>query len=218
MVRLRVMLVAVSMLVAAPAFGQGGAPDPGARQFATTCGGCHGLDGSGSAKGSAIAKLPAVIARSDDELIAIVHNGVPGKGMPPMAALGDDNIRAVVRYLRMLQGVSGTSPATKSNASIAATTGNSASVPNGSVTASQEATSAVPVDVQQSDLNQKEIRENWVSYNGDYSGRRFSSVNEVTPENVEPSCVEVAFSNCRRGRSGGDSGCCGGSDVCDSLQ
>ena len=108
MVRLRAMLVAMSVLIAAPAFGQAGAPDAGARQFATTCGGCHGLDGSGSAKGSAIAKLPAVIARSDDELVSIVHNGVPGKGMPPMAALGEDNIRAVVRYLRTLQGVSGT--------------------------------------------------------------------------------------------------------------
>ena len=40
------------------------------------------------------------------------------------------------------------------------------------------------VDVQQSDLNQKEVRENWVSYNGDYSGRRYSAMAEVTPANV----------------------------------
>ena len=40
------------------------------------------------------------------------------------------------------------------------------------------------IDVQQAQLNQKEIRENWVSYNGDYTGRRFSSMAEVTPENV----------------------------------
>jgi len=126
------MLVAVSVLIGAPAFGQAGLLDPGARRFATTCSGCHGLDGSGSAKGSAIAKLPAVIARSDDELVAIVHNGVPGKGMPAMKALGDDSIRAVVRYLRTLQGVSGTVAAAKSNANTEATTGDSARVQTGS--------------------------------------------------------------------------------------
>jgi alcohol dehydrogenase (cytochrome c) len=187
------MLVAVSVLIAAPAFGQGGAADPGARQFAMTCSGCHGLDGSGSTKGSAIAKLPAVIARSDDELIAIVHNGVPGKGMPAMKALGDDNIRAVVRYLRTLQGVSGTAVGAKSNGNTAATTGDSVRVQTGSVVASQVATSAVPVDVQQSDLNQKEIRENWVSYNGDYTGGRFSSLSEVTPENVSHLALKWRF-------------------------
>src|SRR5437763_15497355 len=40
------------------------------------------------------------------------------------------------------------------------------------------------VDVQQSDLHQKETKENWVSYNGDYTGRRYSALAEVTPANV----------------------------------
>ncbi len=151
----------------------------GARQYAVTCAGCHGLDGSGSAKGSAIARLPAVIARSNEELIAIVRNGVPGKGMPPLAALGDENIREVVQYLRTLQGVTGTAPAanTKVSSGPAAPTKEQAAVAD----VSQEVVSAVPIDVQQSDLNQKEIRENWVSYNGDYTGRRYSSTGEVTP-------------------------------------
>ena len=38
--------------------------------------------------------------------------------------------------------------------------------------------------MQQGQLNQKEVRENWVSYNGDYTGRRFSSLAEVTAANV----------------------------------
>ncbi|RXH54566.1 Glucose dehydrogenase, PQQ-dependent [Granulicella sibirica] len=41
------------------------------------------------------------------------------------------------------------------------------------------------VDVKQGDLLQKEIRENWVSYNGDYTGKRYSSLTEVTPANVK---------------------------------
>ena len=40
------------------------------------------------------------------------------------------------------------------------------------------------VDVQQSDLIQKRLADNWVSYNGDYSGRRFSSLTQITPANV----------------------------------
>jgi alcohol dehydrogenase (cytochrome c) len=40
------------------------------------------------------------------------------------------------------------------------------------------------VNVQQADLNQKQVMENWVSYNGDYSGRRYSAMAEVTPANV----------------------------------
>jgi alcohol dehydrogenase (cytochrome c) len=40
------------------------------------------------------------------------------------------------------------------------------------------------VDVQQSDLLQKQARDNWVSYNGDYTGRRFSGLDQVTPANV----------------------------------
>jgi alcohol dehydrogenase (cytochrome c) len=40
------------------------------------------------------------------------------------------------------------------------------------------------IDVQQSALLQKAIKDNWVSYNGDYTGRRYSSLTEVTPANV----------------------------------
>src|SRR5450755_4082501 len=77
--------------------------DVGARQYAVTCAGCHAADGSGSLKGPAIAALPRTIARSDAELVRIVRDGVPGKGMPGVKAIGDEKIAAVVGYLRTLQ-------------------------------------------------------------------------------------------------------------------
>ncbi len=40
------------------------------------------------------------------------------------------------------------------------------------------------IDVKQSDLLQKQTRDNWVNYNGDYTGRRYSDLSEVTPANV----------------------------------
>ena len=40
------------------------------------------------------------------------------------------------------------------------------------------------INVQQSDLEQTAIENNWVSYNGDYTGRRYSAMTQITPANV----------------------------------
>lgn len=105
--------VQLALLAGLPAFAQGGqhpaagtAEAQGQRVFAANCAGCHGGDGSGSSKGPAIATDPSIVALSDDALLRIVHEGVPGKGMPPFPALGDEGTQAVVRFLRTLQGVS----------------------------------------------------------------------------------------------------------------
>ena len=45
------------------------------------------------------------------------------------------------------------------------------------------ATSAM--NVQRAQLESREIAEDWPSYNGDYTGRRFSSLTQITPENVK---------------------------------
>jgi alcohol dehydrogenase (cytochrome c) len=49
------------------------------------------------------------------------------------------------------------------------------------------------IDVKQSDLAQKEVKDNWVSYNGDYSGRRYSSLTQITPANVNHLAVKWVF-------------------------
>ena len=87
-----------------PGFAQA-APDHGAAVFGRSCAGCHGADGKGSDRGPSIATMPTTIARSDADLIGIVHNGISGKGMPPFSFLGDDAIKDVVQHLRALQGV-----------------------------------------------------------------------------------------------------------------
>src|SRR5881396_1315981 len=40
------------------------------------------------------------------------------------------------------------------------------------------------IDVQAEDLVAQPVGAHWVSYNGDYSGRRFSSLDQITPSNV----------------------------------
>ena len=196
----RMLVSFLFVLAEMPMFSQGSAPDSGALQYAVTCAGCHGLDGSGSAKGAAIATIPRVIALSDDDLIRIVRDGVPGKGMPGSKQLGDEKIQAVVRYLRKLQSTIGRPAAINPDANPTATkasddvnavalTDSNAAQEQPVKTAAGKAVESVSsgldqIDVQQTQLNQKEIRGNWVSYNGDYTGRRFSSMTEVTPVNV----------------------------------
>src|SRR6266702_2476155 len=243
-------IVSVSLLVCAGMRGLaqiGGALD-GGREFAITCSGCHGTDGSGSAKGPAIATQPKTIARPDEELIRIVRDGVPGKGMPGVKALGDERIAALVRYVRTLPGAkacsgsdpthrdntaingapsgSGSNPTHRDNTAMNGAPSGSGSAPGGSGSAptasvhsgapaasapsgapkaspgdpthrSEAAMTAAPgavtVDVKQSDLNPKEVRENWVSYNGDYSGRRYSAMTDVTPENAAQLTLKWRF-------------------------
>ena len=54
----------------------------------------------------------------------------------------------------------------------------------GSVGQSRSQTVTAAVDVQPSQLLSHTIKQNWPSYNGDYTGRRYSSLTQITPGNV----------------------------------
>jgi mono/diheme cytochrome c family protein len=56
--------------------------------------------------------MPSVVALSDADLIKVVQDGTPA-GMPSFSQLGDANIRAVVDFLRTLQGKTPTNAAAK---------------------------------------------------------------------------------------------------------
>ena len=49
------------------------------------------------------------------------------------------------------------------------------------------------IDVTQSDLLQKTIKNNWVSYNGDYTGQRYSALNQITPANASHLAAKWIF-------------------------
>jgi cytochrome c oxidase cbb3-type subunit 3 len=79
-------------------------PAPGEHAFASTCAGCHGLDGRGSDKAPNIAANAKVQHLSDAQLSNIISSGVPGTGMPAFHSLSPAQVRALVGYLRVLQG------------------------------------------------------------------------------------------------------------------
>jgi len=76
-----------------------------ARQiFESTCAACHGLDGRGGERGPNISTRPQVVQLSDRELGEILRTGRPAAGMPPFAALGNNSLKALLSYIRFLQG------------------------------------------------------------------------------------------------------------------
>jgi len=81
----------------------------GQKIFASTCAGCHGLDGRGGERAPNIAQNREVQRLSDAELTHIVQEGVPGTGMPAFHSLASFDVEAIVAYLRILQGTNKTS-------------------------------------------------------------------------------------------------------------
>ena len=76
----------------------------GKQTFASTCANCHGLDGRGGERAPDISERPRVQQLSDDQLFKIIENGIPETGMPAFRSLRSPAIKAVVAYLRTLQG------------------------------------------------------------------------------------------------------------------
>ncbi|HKF25206.1 MAG TPA: c-type cytochrome [Candidatus Acidoferrum sp.] len=72
--------------------------------FENICAACHGLDGRGAERGPDIVSRRETAGKSDADLLAVVREGRPGKGMPGFAGLGETQISGLVAYLRELQG------------------------------------------------------------------------------------------------------------------
>jgi cytochrome c oxidase cbb3-type subunit III len=87
-----------------PRSGEQPASNEARQVFESTCAACHGLDGRGGERGPNISTRPQVVQLSDRELGEILRTGRPAAGMPPFAALGNNNLKALLSYVRFLQG------------------------------------------------------------------------------------------------------------------
>jgi cytochrome c oxidase cbb3-type subunit III len=88
----------------------GSAAENGRKTFESVCATCHGLDGRGGERGPNIATRPEVQQLSDEETLHVLQTGIPAAGMPAFGALGAPKIKAVMAYLRVLQGEGKASP------------------------------------------------------------------------------------------------------------
>ena len=76
----------------------------GQQVFASSCAGCHGLDGRGGERAPNIAANAKVQRMSDQQVLRIVSDGIAGTGMPAFHSLSDAERHAVIKHLRDLQG------------------------------------------------------------------------------------------------------------------
>jgi len=86
-----------------------GGPDSGQiavgrKSYETRCAMCHGLDARGGEHAPGIANSRAVQVKSDKALFGIIRGGIPAAGMPSFPALPENEIEAMVKYLRSLSG------------------------------------------------------------------------------------------------------------------
>ena len=73
--------------------------DVGQKAFETRCGVCHGGDGGGGEMGPPLAQR--LRRFGDPELIKLIHDGIPTKGMPPNLVKGPE-LAALVKFLRVI--------------------------------------------------------------------------------------------------------------------
>jgi len=76
----------------------------GRQLFESVCAACHGLDGRGGERGPDISTRQQVVQLSDTEILQIFREGRPAAGMPPFDSLGSQKLKALLAYLRSLQG------------------------------------------------------------------------------------------------------------------
>ena len=110
----------MQFLPATAVHGQGGPPLPplppgspqaaGRQIFATRCASCHGTNAGGGEFAPSI--LERVPLRSEDELVKLLHNGIPTSGMPPFPDIVDQDRANLISYLRTLKPFWGTAAET----------------------------------------------------------------------------------------------------------
>jgi putative heme-binding domain-containing protein len=76
----------------------------GRKTFESVCATCHGLDGKGGERGPDIATRAEVQRLPDEKTLHLLQAGIPAAGMPAFGTLGLPKIKALIGYLRVLQG------------------------------------------------------------------------------------------------------------------
>ena len=89
----------------------------GRKAFETRCARCHGADGNGGEMGPPI--VLRLWNRSDEQLVTLFHQGLPTRGMPPVADINDAEIKDLIKFLRTIQQKPENAPKVRMKAALA---------------------------------------------------------------------------------------------------
>jgi len=185
------LFVTVGVTGAAFAQGPSGPPPPGTplaagqQIFLTRCASCHGTTGNGGEFAPGItARIPL---RSDDDLIRILHGGLPNSGMPAFPDVVDPDRANLIAYLRTLHA-SGGAEITHIAVQLEGGGTLAGSALNRSATSIQLLGEDEKVHLlrKTSDGRYRTVtsQQDWPSYNGDTVGYRYSDIAQITAANA----------------------------------
>jgi alcohol dehydrogenase (cytochrome c) len=162
-----------------------GSPAAAGQQiFAQRCASCHGTDGGGGEFAPSI--LERVPLRTDDELIHLLHNGLPS-GMPAFPDIVDTQRTNLISYLRTLKPFAGEAAAR------AKVTLDDGKTLEGLALNRDAAGMQLLGDDHQLYLLRKTTsgayrrvtsQQDWPSYNGETTGSRYSTMKQITSSNA----------------------------------
>jgi alcohol dehydrogenase (cytochrome c) len=182
--RTRVAAVLALALIASrsDAFAQN--VDAGRKAFESRCARCHGADGNGGEMGPPIAqRLPPL---DDQALSKLIHEGIPAKGMPPNV-INDPEVGDLVRFLRTIQRRADDNPIIRGRFTL--TDGRAIEgqiVGEGFDDVQVRTDEKKIVLLRRSGERYRAVTSeaNWPTYNGETGGNRYTTLTQITKENV----------------------------------
>ena len=189
--RRALLIVLAAIVLPSPVFPQ--STDAGRQVFATRCASCHGTEGAGGELGpSIVARIPT---RSDQDLEAVIKDGLPGAGMPAFPSLSRAETTDLIAHLRTLRPRGGG----PKRADVGLTDGKKLAgvVLNQSAGEMQLLGDDHKVHLlRQSGDKYREVttQTDWPTYNGHPNGNRYSPLTQITAANASKLTPKWIFS------------------------
>jgi alcohol dehydrogenase (cytochrome c) len=157
----------------------------GQQVFATRCASCHGTKATGGEFAPSI--VDRVPLRSDDELIKLLHSGLPSSGMPAFPDIVGQERTNLISFLRTLKP-----PETAATPSVSVTLQGGKTLQGTALNSSATDMQLLGDDhklylLRKTDAGAYRVvtsQVDWPSYNGQTVGSRYSPLAQITPGNV----------------------------------
>lgn len=174
-------LAALLLMLASTAVAQ----DAGQQLFTQHCASCHGTDGNGGELGPNIATR--VPLRSDEELSAVVRQGLGAAGMPAFPAITAGELPALITTLRGLKPRFGSTPERQEVALADGSTLAGLALNQGSNELQLLGDDHRLHLLRRDDAGWRKVgsQTEWNSYNGELHGSRYSTLDEINRESID---------------------------------
>jgi alcohol dehydrogenase (cytochrome c) len=173
-------LAALLLILASTAAAQ----DAGQQLFTQHCASCHGTDGNGGELGPNI--TTRVPLRSDEELMAVVQQGLGAAGMPAIPSITASELPALITTLRGLKPRFGSTPERQEVALADGSTLAGLALNQGSNELQLLGDDHRLHLLRRDEAGWRKVgsQTEWNSYNGELHGSRYSTLDEINRESI----------------------------------